>query len=173
MTPSGITQPNMIIRELCESDSLEELTSLLNRSYKVLADMGLKYMATHQDAEITRQRIEHGVCFVCEYKGKLVGTITYYDPMHVWGTPWMSRGLSGHLGQLGVEPELRGQGIGRALIDYAEDYARGAGVKEMNLDTAESATHLIEWYTRLGYRFIEYAQWSVTNYRSVVMAKRL
>ena len=169
----GQTLPGINIRELRESDSIEELTSLLNRSYKVLADMGLKYLATHQDAEVTRRRIEQGVCFVCEYQGRLVGTITYHDPFHVWGTPWMSRGLAGHIGQLGVEPELRTKGIGRALIEYAEAYARATGVKEMTLDTAEPATHLIDWYTRLGYRFIEYAQWSVTNYRSVVMAKRL
>ena len=33
------------------------------------------------------------------------------------------------------------------------------------------ATHLVGWYTRLGYRFIEHTQWSHTNYRSVVLSK--
>lgn len=161
------------LREFGDSDSLAELTALLNRAYKTLADMGLNYVATYQDEKITRSRIEHGTCVLAMVSGRLVGTITYYDPLHVYGTPWMSRGLASHVGQLGVEPEFRGKGIGSALMAYAEDLARSAGIKEMTLDTAEPATHLIEWYRRLGYRFIEHTHWGVTNYRSVVMAKRL
>ena len=56
---------------------------------------------------------------------------------------------------------------------HAETCAERDGAAELALDTAEPARHLIDWYTRLGYRFIEYAQWDVTNYRSVVMSKRL
>ena len=41
------------------------------------------------------------------------------------------------------------------------------------LDTAEGATHLIDWYAKLGFEFVEYTQWEVTNYRSVIMAKPL
>ncbi|MBW1796697.1 MAG: GNAT family N-acetyltransferase, partial [Deltaproteobacteria bacterium] len=47
------------------------------------------------------------------------------------------------------------------------------GASELALDTAEQATHLINWYERLGYRFIEYVDWDVTNYRSVIMSKRV
>jgi hypothetical protein len=43
----------------------------------------------------------------------------------------------------------------------------------MALDTAEPAAHLIAFYNRLGYRFIEHAQWRMTNYRSVIMSKTL
>ncbi|MBD3258339.1 GNAT family N-acetyltransferase [candidate division GN15 bacterium] len=164
---------SVIIRHLSTNDSIEALTVLLNRSYQTLGDMGLKYVATYQGGEITRERIRNGQCIVAVCDDRLVGTITYHDPMHVWGTPWMSRGLAGHIGQLGVEPEWRGKGLGRALIDFAEAVARQAGVKEVTLDTAEPAEHLIKWYRRLGYRFVEYADWDVTNYRSVVMAKRL
>jgi hypothetical protein len=45
------------------------------------------------------------------------------------------------------------------------------GIAELALDTAGPATHLIHLYASSGYRFIEYAQWTCVNYRSVVMSK--
>ena len=76
-----------IIRLLNESDSLEELTELLHRAYRVLADLNLRYMATHQDVSVTRDRIKNGRCFVAELNGRVVGTITYYEPRHSKGSP--------------------------------------------------------------------------------------
>jgi GNAT superfamily N-acetyltransferase len=164
---------DIIIRPFDRSDSIEELTNLLHRSYKALADAGLKFLATHQTPEITRQRIEHGVCFVADMGGRIVGTITYYSPGHAKGSPWFERSGVAHIGQMGVEPELQGRGIASRLMIHVEDFARAQKALELALDTAETANHLIDWYTRLGYRFIEHVQWSVTNYRSVVMSKTL
>ena len=76
-----------------------------------------------------------------------------------------------HIGQLAVEPELWGKGIGTRLFMHAEAFARQDGAAEIALDTAESAVHLIAWYERMGYRFVEYVDWDITNYRSVVMSK--
>lgn len=163
----------LVIRELRESDSLQILTELLHRAYKILADKGLRYLATHQDVSVTRDRIRLGTCFVAEADGRIVGTITYHDPGHVKGSSWMERDGVAHLNQLGVEPEFRGHGIASRLMEHAENFARSRGVTEIALDTAEPAGHLISWYHRLGYRFIEYTDWEVTNYRSVVMSKTL
>ena len=58
-------------------------------------------------------------------------------------------------------------------MQFIEEHARKRGVTELACDTSEQATHLIAWYTRLGYRFIEHVKWDVTNYRSVVMSKTL
>jgi len=161
------------IREIRNSDSLEDLTELLHRSYKALADMGLKYLATHQDISVTRDRIKLGTCFVAESEGQVVGTITYHDPGHVKGSKWMERDFVAHLNQLAVEPNLQGHGIATRLVEHAEDYARSRGITEIALDTAEPAEQLISWYQKMGYRFVEFTDWAVTNYRSVVMSKTL
>jgi hypothetical protein len=58
-------------------------------------------------------------------------------------------------------------------MDFVEHHAACDGAHEMALDTSEHAHHLIEIYKNRGYRFVEYAQWSVTNYRSVVLSKSL
>ena len=74
---------------------------------------------------------------------------------------------------LPVEPELQRTGLGAALLEFVERKARADGFAELALDTAEGATHLIAYYSGRGYRFIDYTNWDVTNYRSVIMSKTL
>jgi ribosomal protein S18 acetylase RimI-like enzyme len=161
----------LVIRELYQDDSLEELTELLHRSYEALAEMGLKYVATYQDVATTGKRISQGVTFVAVLGGKLVGTIIFTRPEHTNIPRGKPIPLAGKLNQLGVEPKLQGMGIGKRLFVHAEEYAKAKGVSALVLDTAEPATHLIKWYERMGYQFVEYVQWDITNYRSVVMVK--
>ncbi len=163
----------LLIRALSQEDSLDELTDLLHRAYKVLADLGLRFLATHQDVDTTRQRISTGACFVAVLDGKVIGTITYYAPGRRYGCDYYKTKGVAHVGQLAVEPPLQRLGIAGRLMAFAEDHARAQGMKELALDTAEPALQLIDWYTRLGYRFISYHQWDVTNYRSVIMSKSL
>jgi GNAT superfamily N-acetyltransferase len=68
---------------------------------------------------------------------------------------------------------LQRGGIGGRLVAHLEAKARELGSTCLALDTAEGATHLVQWYERLGFRFVQHAQWDVTNYRSVVMSKSL
>ena len=49
-----------VLRRLAGTDSIAELTDLLHRAYRRLADMGLCYWATHQTEEQTRERIAGG-----------------------------------------------------------------------------------------------------------------
>ncbi len=105
----------VIIRPWSEGDSIEELTEFLHRAYKVLADMQLRFHATFQDVEVTRERIAGASCFIAEHQGKIIGTITYYGPSHTKGTPFLDLPGTAHMGQLGVEPEMRGRKIGTQL----------------------------------------------------------
>lgn len=163
----------LFIRVLLPSDSLSDLTNLLHAAYSRLARMGLLYMATHQSEAVTRERISQGTCLVAELDGRICGTILFRDPACTNGCPWYDRFEVASLGQFAVNPEIQARGIGLLLLRKAEDLAIASGATELALDTAEPATHLVEWYTRLGYRFIEHAQWSHTNYRSVILSKRL
>ena len=163
------------IRELTAADDLVVLTALLHRAYRPLAERGLRYLATHQDVEMTRRRCAAGDCFLAEQSGRLVGTITlaYFNPAKPKGTAWYDRAGVAHFMQFAVEPELQRQGIGSLLIEAVEQRAAARGMAEIALDTAEPAGDLIAFYTRRGYRFIDHVQWSVTNYRSVIMSKRI
>lgn len=155
-------------------DSLEELTELLHRAYKKLADMGLRFVATYQDVTVTKRRIKTADCFVAELDGKLIGTIAFHRPR-----PWTDRptdyeqGKIAHFAQFAINPEFQSQGLGSRMLEHVEDFARSLGLSQLAFDTSENAQHLIDWYGKRGYKFLQYIDWEVTNYRSVVMIKDL
>ena len=163
----------ILIRPLEPSDSISDLTALLHRAYAKLGNQGLRYMATHQSDEVTRARAQKGECFVAVVDGTICGTIVFIDAGRTKGCPWYDRADVASLGQFAVEPNFQAQGLGRRLISLVEARAAATGAVEIALDTAEPATHLVDWYGRLGYRFIEYAQCTHTNYRSVILSKAL
>ncbi|MBC8366212.1 GNAT family N-acetyltransferase [bacterium] len=150
---------------------MAELTSLLNRAYAGLAEMGFRYVATWQDEAITRRRVGRGECLVAELDGRLVGTLLLEYPAK--GAEYYERAGVAKLQQFGLEPEYQGKGIGRRMLTQAEQRARELGATELALDTAEGAEHLIRMYERWGYRLVAETDWDVTNYRSVIMSKEL
>lgn len=161
------------IRLINEDDSLDELTEFLHRSYKVLADLGLRFLATHQDTETTRGRIEKGECYVIKEGDKFIATICYYNSGAGLDAEWYKKPGVAVFSQFAVSPEHRKNGIGSMMMDFIERKAANDGAKELALDTSEKAEHLISYYIKRGYRFIEHKQWSVTNYRSVILSKNL
>ena len=161
------------VRRLTTSDSLDELTELLHRGYQTLANKGFRYFATYQTPEQTAERVSKGTCLIGVCEGKIVATVCYYSPMQTGGCPWYDRSDVASFGQFAVEPELQRYGVGSRLVELIEQMAKDDGAAEMSLDTAEGAAHLIRFYEKRGYRFIEHAKWKVTNYRSVIMTKPL
>lgn len=163
----------MKIRTLSEDDSLKEITSLLHRSYRRLAEMDLHFVATKQDVRQTAKRCAAGECLVADLDGKVVGTITVKPPGSEDGCAWYLRKDVAVFGQFAVDPDIQCQGLGTQLIQAAELIAVALGAKELALDTAEGATHLIDYYSRRGFRVVDSVDWKSTNYVSVVMSKTL
>ncbi|MBK8037192.1 MAG: GNAT family N-acetyltransferase [Verrucomicrobiaceae bacterium] len=161
------------IRELQPDDSVAAITELLHTAYAPLAAMGFKYLATHQDEATTRQRLQSGMSFVAEMEGVIVGTVTLRAPKAESGCAWYLEPGVWSFGQFAVRPDLARNGLGTRLMLVIEQRALQQGATELALDTAEGATHLIRWYERMGFRFIQHVSWDDTNYRSVVMSKRL
>jgi ribosomal protein S18 acetylase RimI-like enzyme len=161
------------VRRFGEGESVGELTALLHRAYASLAAMGLRFTATWQDDAVTRERIGRGECWVVCHGRAIVGTILFQDAESTSGCPWYDRPGVASAHQFAVDPLFQGMGIGRLLLDLAERRARETGAREIALDTAESAAHLIAKYERRGYRIVDRVQWETTNYRSVVMSKEI
>lgn len=63
------------LRELSDQDSFEELTELLHLAYAPLAEQGLRYLATHQSSDKTKDRCNGAKTIVGERYGKLVSTV--------------------------------------------------------------------------------------------------
>jgi GNAT superfamily N-acetyltransferase len=161
----------ILIRPYVDSDSISEITSLLHRAYKEHADMGMLFLASHQDEAVTLERIKRGTCFIAELDGKIVGTITLYDAAASRHYNFLTGGC--YFGQFAVEPELQSSGVGSMLLEKVEMLAREWGLKQIALDTSEDAKELIKYYEHRGYKFLDYVQWPDVNYRSVRLVKEL
>jgi ribosomal protein S18 acetylase RimI-like enzyme len=70
-----------------------------------------------------------------------------------------------------VDPSVRGKGIGRALLDFAEAEARRAGFDSIYLFTHEKMTENLAIYSRIGY--VEYDRRSHGEFSLVYMRKHL
>ena len=61
------------------------------------------------------------------------------------------RGNHGYLGLLGVEPRSQGTGLGRKLMDAAEDFFRNANCVAIDLRIVSAREPLPGFYRHLGY----------------------
>jgi len=61
-----------------------------------------------------------------------------------------------YLFRLAVLPAYRQHGIGRTLIDYAEEQARAMGLPRTRFSVRLALPRQRAYYERMGYRFLEY-----------------
>ena len=164
----------VVFRPLEPTDDLIELTELIHAAYASLGAMGLNYTGVDQTPEVTAERCADGECWVAvDGEGALVGTatLTYPDP---YDHCVFFRDLAQvTLNQFAVHPDLQNQGIGRRFVEHLEARAVDMGYRAIALDTAIPATHLVDWYRRLGYEPLGEHQWKAKTYKSVVMRKVL
>jgi len=165
-----LADDEVLVRPVDIEADIPELTAMLHRAYRELADLGFQYVASFQEEDVTRRRAAKGTCLVAVSDGRLVGTITLYDATQTAGCRWYDRIDVGHFGQFAVDPSFRSRGLGSALLDLVEARAADLGIRELALNTAEGVAHLIHYYERRGYRWIEHIDWGI-NYASVILSK--
>lgn len=168
------------IRLLQSTDSLDALTAVLHAAYASLAAQGWNFTAVDQSVEVTRQRLEGAACFVATQADQLIGTVAVRGPKDPASTYIADAPPALYtcpdtaiLSQLAVHPQARGQGVGEALINAAEAWARAQGFGFIALDTAEPAAALRARYARRGYAEAGGVQWAGKTYASVLMRKAL
>ncbi|MGK7865639.1 GNAT family N-acetyltransferase [Falsiroseomonas sp. E2-1-a20] len=105
-------------------------------------------------------RCEAGQVFCLHQDNALAGLIVLVDgPGHLW------------IDNVAVEPALKGQGLGRDLMAFAEEEARRRGFAETRLLTNALMAANITLYAHLGYAETERRQ--EKGRHRVYMAKRL
>lgn len=160
-------------RYLAPNDDFGALTELLHDAYRPLAAAGMRFVASHQPVDVTRQRALDGDTVLALIENRIVGTVTLSPATKTGGSPFYERSDAANIGQFAVSPAMQQRRIGSMLMDMAEERARDMAFAQVVLNTSEHAGRLIRFYARRGYRFVEYTQWADVNYRSVVMAKAL
>ena len=63
-----------------------------------------------------------------------------------------------HIEQISVDPDVQGQGVGRALLDRVEEYARANGLMSLTLTTFRDVPWNAPLYAHLGFRELAAAE---------------
>ncbi len=147
-------------------DDISQIRKLVNLAYKELADLGLNYTAVDQDESKTADRISKGRCFILKNNEQIIATIL------VSVSNYFTNKNTLYVSQFGVHPNFKRQGLGKFLMDYCECLAFNEGFSGVQLDTAIPATHLVDWYIRIGYIIVGTQHWEGKTYDSYVFEKR-
>jgi len=94
-----------------------------------------------------RAQVEAGHIYVIDADGDVTGFIVLYH-----------RGGHIHIENVAVFPAHQGQGLGRALLSFAEEEAKRRNVRTIELYTNIKMTENLELYPRLGYVEIDRCQ---------------
>ena len=121
----------LAIRPVADSD-VAALTELLLRAYRPLAEQGMHYVASYQTEDVTRRRLGRGLGYVALLGETLVGTVTLYPTTIFSECAWYQQPEVWYFGQFAVDPPYQDRGVGGALMDFAEQAARGAGASRLS-----------------------------------------
>lgn len=86
---------------------------------------------------------ETSVVLIAEHRGALLGFATAYLELNS-----VRYGQRCWVEDLAVSPEHRSQGVGKALLHAAKDWARERGATHLELDSGESRTDAHRFYDR-------------------------
>lgn len=95
---------------------------------------------TRRDAEMGEAA---GELFVTEEAGEILGTMMLREEQEQLT-----------IYTFAVRPDCRGGGVGRALLGYAEAWAKAQGKRALRLDVHEINTPAIKLYESCGFRYI-------------------
>ena len=126
----------MKVRDATAAD-VEAIARLVNRAF--LVERFFVEGDRTSPAEISRM-LESGAFLLAEAEGRLVACV-YVE----------LRGERGYFGMLSVDPSRQGEGLGRRLVDAAEDRCRRAGCSVMEIHVVDLRRELPPLYRRLGY----------------------
>lgn len=104
--------------------------------------------------------IEENVVYIATDSEGFMGMIVF-----------VPKGNSLFIENVAVHPDFQGRGIGRKLIEFALNFAKKAGLQEVNLYTNELMTENIRYYHGLG--FVEVGRRLENGYRRVYFVKPL
>jgi ribosomal protein S18 acetylase RimI-like enzyme len=127
---------NAISIRAATPDDRPQMVMVINEAFAIETFLE----GTRTDEVRLSAMMESGTFMVAEDDGK-IGASIYVE----------TRGSRGYIGMLAVDPALQGKGLGRAMIQAAEDYCRVAGCVAMDLVVLSLRPDLPPRYRKLGY----------------------
>ena len=123
------------LREAGPADA-DRIAALVNRAFSAESWFKSRTAPMHTGAGV----VGKGVFLLLEEDTRLLACV-YLEP----------RGDRVYLGMLSVEQDVQGRGIGRRMMQQAEDFARRAGHVAIDLRIVHVREELPPYYRKLGY----------------------
>jgi GNAT superfamily N-acetyltransferase len=130
------------------ADRVKRLSGLINDAYDDAESGMWKRQGTRTSPAAVERLLRSQALILAEIDGILVGSVNVN----------LMADQVGEFGMLVADRNFRGTGIGSALVDHAEKWARERGCRTMRLELLTprdwdhpSKEFLKQWYTRLGY----------------------
>ena len=138
---------DILIRTELVPGDLGYVTYMHGKLYKKEYNYGLhfeSYVASglHEFYETVDSSRSRG--WVCEYEGKIVGFLALVD-----------RGEQAQLRYFIIDPEFRGVGLGRKLMDLYVEYLKASGFKRSYLLTTKELPTAGHLYMSYGFKLTE------------------
>ena len=158
--------PRWVIREATVADVslVWALTRAAFQEYAAFVDPPIRALLETEDD--VAEFLTRGGAAIAEINATAVGCIRYE-----LGEDESCRSL--FLGRLAVLAAYRHQGIGRALVAWAEEKARAMGLDETRLGIYRTLTRNQQLYESVGYRIYEYRSRPGHHDDIALMRKRL
>lgn len=127
------------------------LVDLLNQAYR--PKQALAQAWTHESDIITGERISlkqmqtiieqsNSVLLIAEDQQNIVGCV-HIEKQKDYA----------YIGMLTVDPQIQSQGLGKSILNYAENYALNTwGIRTFKMSVVETRDTLIAFYVRRGYQ---------------------
>ncbi|SDW30942.1 N-acetylglutamate synthase, GNAT family [Marininema mesophilum] len=151
------------IRKATLQDALS-IQKQLHQAYRPIKKQGYNMEATDVSLETVEENVrQHEVFVLVNHERCIKGTVrlkNHSDDMD-------------HLGWFSISPDLKGFGLGKKVIDYAEERSRKRGRHGIYLDTAKDHPWLPSLYEKLGYQKVGVIRWPDQNFDAVQFEKQL
>ena len=147
-----------------EKSDARMLVELINRAFVVEKPF---FSTDRINLADTLDHLEKGTFLLVEDKRKLAGC-NYVE----------LRDDSGYFGLLSIGPDYQGRGLGRLLVEHAEQFCRDAGRSLMRIRVLNHRVELPPFYRKLGYlqagiEEVEQEAAALMPYHFIVMEKPL
>ena len=129
----------MIKIELAEINDLEDIMKMIHNCANDLISKNIfQWNEKYPSRDIFLADIEKKNLFIFKNDSGLIGCValSYDKDIEYNDIKWLTKDDENlYVHRLAVEPKFQKQGIGRLLMDFAEDYARDKKLKSVRLDT--------------------------------------
>jgi len=129
----------MIKIELAEITDLNRIMEITRAcAIDLISNNIFQWNEKYPSKEAFKKDIEKNTLYICKNKSRITGCISLCADKdeEYENVEWITEDFKNlYLHRLAVHPEYQKKGVGRSLMDFAEEYAKLNGFKSVRLDT--------------------------------------